>query len=101
MSTVLTPPSTVEAWEPDQASESDLDTPWLLVVYDDPVNTMSYVTMVFEKVLSLPRAVAEKKMWEVHTKGKSIVWNGSRERAEVFLQQIHLYGLQARIEKVE
>jgi ATP-dependent Clp protease adaptor protein ClpS len=60
---------------------------------------MGFVTMVFEKVLSLSRAEAERKMWEVHNKGRSIVWQGSREPAEVILQQLHLYGLQARLER--
>ncbi len=82
-------------------SELDLQTPWLVVVYDDPVNTMAYVTMVFEKVLALPRAEAERKMWEVHTKGRSIVWEGGREKAETLTQQIHLYGLQSRLERAD
>lgn len=84
----------------DQEEESSLlDTPWLIVVYDDEVNLMSFVTMVFEKVLGMPRQEAESKMWEVHTKGKSVVWSGSREPAEFTLQQLHLYGLQAQLQK--
>lgn len=76
-----------------------LSRPWLLVVYDDPVNLMSYVAMVFEKVLEMSSDEAEKKMWEVHSKGKSVVWSGNREPAEMYLQQLHLHGLQARLER--
>lgn len=79
--------------------KSATDRPWLLIVFDDPVNLMSYVSMVFEKVLKLTSAEAEKKMWEVHTKGRSIVWSGFREPAEMYLQELHFYGLQAKIEK--
>lgn len=85
----------------EEDSSAALDRPWLLVVYDDPVNTMAFVTEVFERVLSLARPEAERKMWEVHTKGRSVVWEGTRERAEVFMQQLHLYGLQAKLERAE
>lgn len=94
-------PSIDEVVENLEKSSEDIDRPWLVVVYDDPVNTMNFVTMVFEKVLSMPHATAERKMWEVHNKGRSIVWEGGREPAEVILQQLHLYGLQARLEKTE
>lgn len=82
-----------------EESSASTDTPWLVVVYDDPVNLMSFVTMVFETVLKMPRPEAERKMWEVHNRGRSVVWSGSREMGEVVLQQLQLYGLQTRLEK--
>lgn len=101
MPATIDDPSLEEFLEASTESSSEVDRPWLIVVYDDPVNTMGFVTTVFEKVLSLSHSEAEHKMWEVHTKGRSIVWTGGREPAEVLLQQLHLYGLQARLEKSE
>jgi ATP-dependent Clp protease adaptor protein ClpS len=95
MATVLEDPVTENLEEIKQS----LDTPWLVVVYDDPVNLMSYVTMVFQTVLKLPKDEAERKMWEVHTKGKSIVWIGPREPAEFIVQQLQLHGLETRMER--
>lgn len=101
MTETIEAPSTSDFVESRVKSSEEVDRPWLVVVYDDPVNTMSFVTMVFEKVLVIPRSSAEQKMWEVHNKGRSIVWEGGREPAEVILQQLHLYGLQAMLEKTE
>jgi ATP-dependent Clp protease adaptor protein ClpS len=87
--------------ETDTVVEQDtaLDQPWNVVVYDDPVNLMDYVTWVFMKVLSLPKAVAETRMLEVHRQGRSVVWNGGRERAELYTQQLQAHQLQAKMEK--
>lgn len=87
--------------ESDTLLEEDvaLDQPWNVVVYDDPVNLMDYVTWVFMKVLSLPKEVAEKRMLEVHRQGRSVVWNGGREKAELFTQQLQAHQLQAKMEK--
>ena len=76
-----------------------LDLPWNVVVHNDPVNLMSYVTMVFQKVFGYPREKAEMHMLEVHHKGRSILWSGVRERAELFVQQLHDYLLLATIER--
>lgn len=89
----------LESTELETESSARTDRPWLLVVYDDPVNLMSFVVMVFEKVLKMNTLEAESKMWEVHSKGRSVVWEGSRELGEMFLQQIHFHGLQAKLEK--
>jgi ATP-dependent Clp protease adaptor protein ClpS len=76
-----------------------LDLPWNVVVHNDPVNLMSYVTMVFQRVFGYPREKAEMHMLEVHRKGRSILWSGVRERAELFVQQLHGYLLLATIER--
>ena len=78
-----------------------LDFPWNVVVHNDPVNLMSYVTMVFQKVFGYPREKAEMHMLEVHRKGRSILWSGVRERAELFVQQLHGYLLLATIEQIQ
>ena len=78
-----------------------VDSPWNVVVHNDPVNLMSYVTMVFQRVLGFPRDKATKHMLEVHHKGRSLVWSGERERAESVVEQLHGYLLLATIEQAE
>jgi ATP-dependent Clp protease adaptor protein ClpS len=80
----------------DQAAE---DVPWNVVVHNDPVNLMSYVTRVFRKVFGYPREKAERHMLEVHHKGRSVVWTGAREKAEFYVQQLHSHLLLATIER--
>ena len=82
------------------SSAEDLDVPWQVVVHNDPVNLMSYVTMVFQKVFGFTRDKAEKHMLEVHQQGRSILWSGVRERGELYVQQLHGYLLLATIERV-
>jgi ATP-dependent Clp protease adaptor protein ClpS len=82
-------------------SKAALDLPWNVVVHNDPVNLMSYVTMVFQKVFGYPKEKAEMHMLEVHRKGRSILWSGVRERAELFVQQLHGYLLLATIEQMK
>jgi ATP-dependent Clp protease adaptor protein ClpS len=80
-------------------SKEDLDLPWQVVVHNDPVNLMSYVTMVFQRVFGYPREKAERHMLEVHHRGRSVLWTGMRERAELYVQQLHGYLLLATLEK--
>ena len=66
---------------------------WKVVVLNDPVNLMSYVVLVFRKVLGFDEATAKRHMLEVHERGRSVVWVGAREKAEAYvhsLQQWHL-----------
>jgi ATP-dependent Clp protease adaptor protein ClpS len=90
----------VEAPEAREETKEAVDLPWNVVVHNDPVNLMSYVTMVFQKVFGYPKEKAEMHMLEVHRKGRSILWSGVRERAELFVQQLHGYLLLATIERV-
>ena len=94
--------STVEApgRETETKGEEELDVPWQVVVHNDPVNLMTYVTMVFQRVFGYPREKAERHMLEVHHKGRSILWSGVRERAEFYVQQLHGYLLLATLEKI-
>ena len=95
---VLDETGSVTTEEPtkEMRSEEDLDLPWQVVVHNDPVNLMSYVTMVF----GYPRERAERHMLEVHHKGRSILWAGMREPAELYVQQLHGYLLLATLEKI-
>jgi ATP-dependent Clp protease adaptor protein ClpS len=76
-----------------------LSKPWVTVVWNDPVNLMSYVTFVFQKYFGYDKHKAEKLMLEVHNDGKSAVSSGSREEMERDVQAMHEYGLWATLEK--
>ena len=78
-----------------------LEEPWNVIVHNDPVNLISYVTMVFRKVFGFAKEKAQAHTMEVHRKGRSIVWSGSREKAELYVQQLHGYLLLATIERSE
>ncbi len=80
-------------------TDESLDVPWNVVVHNDPINLMDYVAKVFMRVFGYPRERAERHMMEVHQKGRSIVWTGGRERAELYVQQLHGFLLQTTIEK--
>jgi len=82
-------------------SREALDQPWKVVVYDDPVNLMEYVTKVFQKVFGYSREKAEILMMQVHEKKKAIVWSGAREKAEMYIQQLHGLQLHAGLEREE
>ena len=76
-----------------------LSKPWVTLVWDDPVNLMSYVAYVFQKYFGYDKAKAEKLMLEVHTEGKSVVSTGTREEMERDVQAMHEYGLWATMER--
>lgn len=86
--------------EKQEATSEEIEMPWNVVVHNDPINLMSYVTMVFQRVFGYPRERAEKHMLEVHHNGRSILWSGMRERAELYVQQLHGYLLLATVEKI-
>jgi ATP-dependent Clp protease adaptor protein ClpS len=93
-------PSPVEV-DPSTHRDQDaaLARPWVTIVWNDPVNLMSYVTFVFQKYFGYDRRKAEKLMLEVHQDGRSVVSNGSREEMERDVQAMHEYGLWATMEK--
>ena len=72
--------------------------PWLVIVWDDPVNLMSYVTLVLRRVFGFPSEHAERLMLQVHHEGRAVVAAEPREQAELHVAQLHGYGLQATIE---
>jgi ATP-dependent Clp protease adaptor protein ClpS len=73
---------------------------WNVIVWNDPVNLMTYVVFVFMKVLGFPREKATKHMLEVHEQGKSCVATETREKAELYHQQLQGYGLTVSIEQI-
>ncbi|MDO5618362.1 MAG: ATP-dependent Clp protease adapter ClpS [Kocuria sp.] len=75
------------------------DTPWQVVVWDDPVNLMSWVTWVFRTHFGFPQAKSHRLMLEVHTNGRAVVASGSLEQAEQHVAALHGYGLWATYER--
>jgi ATP-dependent Clp protease adaptor protein ClpS len=75
------------------------DRPWVTIVWDDPVNLMSYVTWVFQKLFGYSREKAERLMLDVHNKGKAVVSTGAREKMEMDASQLHGYGLWATVDR--
>lgn len=86
---------------PEVDTDEALDMPWNVVVHNDPVNLMSYVTLVFRRVFGYSQERSEKHMMEVHKNGRSIVWSGSKERGEMYVQQLHEHLLLATLEQAE
>ena len=78
---------------------TELDLPWNVVVFDDPVNLMGYVTWVFMKVFGYTESKAATLMMEVHQLGRSVVWTGGREKAEFYTQQLQSHQLKTSLEK--
>lgn len=84
-----------------EKERTSLARPWNVVVHDDPVTLMVYVTKVFMKVFGYPEGKAQRLMLEVHHQGRSIVWTGGREQAEIYAQQLQAYHLLTTLERVE
>ncbi len=97
----MSAPSPVELDQPELDDLTALDKPWQTVVWNDPVNLMSYVTHVFRQYFGFGKAKAERKMLEVHRDGRSVVSTGSREEMERDVQAMHEYGLWATLEKAD
>jgi ATP-dependent Clp protease adaptor protein ClpS len=73
--------------------------PWVTIVWNDPVNLMSYVTYVFQTYFGYSRDKAERLMLQVHHEGRSVVSSGPRERMETDVQAMHSYGLWATLQQ--
>ena len=78
---------------------ADPDRPWITIVWNDPINLMSYVTHVFMTVFGYEKAKAETLMMDVHQKGRAVVSSGTRERMELDVDTLHGYGLWATQEQ--
>jgi ATP-dependent Clp protease adaptor protein ClpS len=77
-----------------------IEQPWQTIVWNDPVNLMSYVTYVFQKLFNYDRAKATKLMLDVHHKGRATVSSGSREKVEGDVAKLHAAGLWATMQRV-
>jgi len=75
------------------------DTPWNVLVHDDPVNLMGYVTLVLMRIFGYPESKATEMMMCVHKRGRCVVWSGERERAEHYAHQLQAHQLKSTIEK--
>ena len=89
----------VEVEEPVVGDETIPDIPWIVIVWNDPINLMSYVVFVFQKLFGYSREKATKLMLDVHHKGKAVVSEGTREKAEIDVYRLHAYGLWATMQK--
>lgn len=84
---------------PTPAEDAATDSPWVTIVWDDPVNLMSYVTYVFQKLFGYSEPHATKLMMQVHEEGKAVVSAGSRESMEVDVSKLHAAGLWASMQQ--
>jgi ATP-dependent Clp protease adaptor protein ClpS len=91
--------STNEQIETDETTV--LGTPWVTIVWNDPVNLMSYVTYVFRSYFGFPEAEAERLMLQVHNDGRAVVATGTREEMERHVEAMHDYGLWATLTKAD
>jgi ATP-dependent Clp protease adaptor protein ClpS len=88
----------VEVERPADEDVVERDRLWLVIVWNDPINLMSYVTYVLQKLFGYPRAKAHRLMMQVHTEGKAIVTSGTQERAEFDCSRLHAHGLWATMQ---
>ena len=85
--------------EPDTDDAVDVDTPWIVLVWNDPINLMSYVTFVLRKLFGYSKEEATKLMLQVHHEGKAVVSNGTRSEAERDVFRLHEHGLWATMQQ--
>ena len=83
--------------ESEREEHRDADRPWIVIVWNDPVNLMTYVTFVFQKLFGFTREHAERLMFQVHYEGKAVVSSGTREKAEYDVARLHAHGLWATL----
>jgi ATP-dependent Clp protease adaptor protein ClpS len=93
----------VETAEPSVDNQTDddveLQLPWIVLVWNDPINLMSYVSFVLQKLFGYPKEKADALMMDVHEKGRAVVSTGSRERAELDVFRLHEHGLWATMQQ--
>lgn len=95
----MTSPAEAERAQPQAEEVSAEDKPWVTVVWNDPVNLMSYVTYVLQKVFGYSREHATKLMLDVHHEGRAAVSSGSKEKVEADVAKLHAAGLWATMQK--
>ena len=96
-------PTPVEGDDPETDREHDeekaTDRPWIVLVWNDPINLMSYVSFVFQKVFGYSQEKADRLMLDVHHKGRAVVSGGTREKAEMDVFRLHEHGLWATLQQ--
>lgn len=95
------PGTRVEEPDLDVSTEENVDTdkPWIVLVWNDPINLMTYVSFVFRKLFGYSQEKADELMMDVHEKGRAVVSTGPRERAEIDVFRLHEHGLWATMQK--
>jgi ATP-dependent Clp protease adaptor protein ClpS len=91
-------PAPVEVEEPTSGTSTTADRPWVVIVWNDPINLMSYVAFVFQKLFGYSKEKANQLMMDVHVKGKAVVSSGNREKAEIDVFRLHEHGLWATMQ---
>ena len=92
-------PAEVEVGKPASDESEGYDRPWVVIVWNDPINLMSYVTLVFQKLFGFSLAKATKLMLQVHNEGKAVVSSGNREKSELDVARLHAHGLWATMQQ--
>lgn len=99
----MTEPIIVEPSTPigvlDPEARTDVDRPWVVLVWNDPINSMEYVVFVFQKLFAYSKAKATTLMLDVHHKGRAAVSHGTREKAEADVFRLHEFGLWATMQQ--
>jgi len=97
----VVPPETAPLGDLDTVFDQDVatDKPWLVIVWNDPINLMSFVTYVLQKLFGYSKEKATALMLDVHHKGRAVVSSGTRERAELDVFRLHEHGLWATMEQ--
>ncbi|KQR98943.1 ATP-dependent Clp protease adaptor ClpS [Williamsia sp. Leaf354] len=94
-----TPAGTAVA-DPDTAeADTEIDRPWVTIVWDDPVNLMRYVTYVFQKLFGYSETKASELMMQVHNEGRAVVSSGDRDSMELDVRKLHAAGLWATMQR--
>jgi ATP-dependent Clp protease adaptor protein ClpS len=91
--------SDTQVAEPEVSETPETDVPWIVLVWNDPINLMSYVSFVFQKLFGYSKEKADLLMLDVHEKGRAVVSSGSREHAEIDVFRLHEHGLWATMQK--
>lgn len=92
-------PAEVELERPGEGRDAERDVPWIVIVWNDPINLMSYVTLVLQKLFGYSRAKATRLMLQVHNEGRAVVSSGTREKAEHDVARLHAHGLWATMRR--
>ncbi len=94
----MSTPAPVEVEQPTGDTEVEPDLPWVVIVWNDPINLMSYVTYVLQKLFGYSLEKATALMLDVHHKGRAVVSNGTREKCELDVFRLHEHGLWATMQ---
>ena len=99
MSTTTTAPAEIEVEEPAGHDVAERDLPWIVIVWNDPINLMSYVTLVLQQLFGYSLEKATKLMLDVHHKGRAVVASGTRDKCETDVFRLHSKGLWATMQQ--